>query len=51
MIDRRQLSSLNLEGVTISAQINADGTLSPVEGGLTNFWLRQKRRLCRVFIR
>ena len=33
MIDIRQLSSLNLEGVTISAQINADGTLFPVEGG------------------
>ena len=31
-MDIRPLESLNLEGVTISAQINADGTLSPVEG-------------------
>src|SRR5688572_8453483 len=35
MIDKRQLPSLNLEGVTISAQIDANGMLSPVEGGFS----------------
>ena len=35
MIDIHQLSSLNLQGVTISAQIDADGTLFPVEGAFS----------------